>query len=68
MRVRATVVIEYDLPDEESWQDAYGTTDQGEVLAKEAEFLEGDEGQGDYLQMTIGAADAVQIIEVVRDE
>lgn len=62
MRIRATVEVEYELP--AKLTEAYGTEDHNIVLALERGFLDGDDGQGDYLMMQLEGADVVRILKV----
>lgn len=67
MKVRAMIAVEYEINDE-NLVEAYGTSDHREVLAQEKALLNGEEGQGDYLHMTLDGADRVTVISVTEVE
>lgn len=60
MKVEALVKVVYTVvPSDE----AYGTTDHAEIVQKEREWLDGEDGQGDYLIAVLESADLVKVVK-----
>jgi hypothetical protein len=65
MRVEATVLLQYEIPDDQRTLEAYDASDMDEVRTKERALLEEDEG--DYLITQIGdPGTRVLILSVIR--
>lgn len=64
MRVEATLVLKYEIPDDPRTLEAYGASSMGEVLVKETDLLEQD---GDYLLSQLAdRGTEVMVIGVVK--